>query len=260
MANKTTTITVDFQCSQQTAMTLISQWLQANSFVQQNDNGFIYYQSNDAWSNKGFYYRFTSANQVVLDAYIGTYKKHDNIEGVMGYAVKIPYSNSVNTLVTAIKSAPAENNMQYTNPASQYGNNFDPNTGAPISQPVYTQQTTNSQPNNGQAVYGQQVNGQQVNSQQTYGQASQDITNNAFDAQVQKRNGGFAIAGFVVSIVCLILPFLGLTAGLVLIFFCIAAAVAGLKSTKKGLAIATFPIAGISLIISILNIVLSALS
>lgn len=72
---------------------------------------------------------------------------------------------------------------------------------------------------------------------------------NVFTEQSDKRKENWAIAGFVISIIGLLLSFIGFTYGafiLILEFYC---ASQGLKTKKRGLAIATIVIACVSLVI-----------
>ena len=107
---------------------------------------------------------------------------------------------------------------------------------------IYTQQTT------------EQVTFANVNTQETTnGQVNQ------FADNVNKRNEGMAIAGFVMSIVGLLLSCFGVTFGVIIILLEIYFAIMGLKTSKKGFSIATFVISGVTLLILIAQIVLAVL-
>ena len=107
---------------------------------------------------------------------------------------------------------------------------------------IYTQQTT------------EQVTFANVNTQETTnGQVNQ------FADNVNKRNEGMAIAGFVMSIIGLLLSCFGVTFGVIIILLEIYFAIMGLKTSKKGFSIATFVISGVTLLILIAQIVLVVL-
>lgn len=71
----------------------------------------------------------------------------------------------------------------------------------------------------------------------------------------EKANGNKAIIGFILSIVGLLLPCVGVQFGGIVIVLEFAFATAGLKSSKKGLAIATFILAGIQTLFLILTLI-----
>ena len=82
---------------------------------------------------------------------------------------------------------------------------------------------------------------------------------NQFTDSVNKSKEGMAIAGFVISIIGLLLSCFGITFGLLIIFLEIYFAINGLKTKKKGLAIATLVLGGITFFILIAQIILTIL-
>ena len=112
--------------------------------------------------------------------------------------------------------------------------------------------------NNNEGIYEQQTPEQvsfaNVNTQETTnGQVNQ------FADNVNKRNEGMAIAGFVMSIIGLLLSCFGVTFGVIIILLEIYFAIMGLKTSKKGFSIATFVISGVTLLILIAQIILVVL-
>lgn len=81
---------------------------------------------------------------------------------------------------------------------------------------------------------------------------------NAFSEQVDHRKGTLAIIGFIVSVVGLVLSFFGIVYGFILYFFEFYCGIQGLKSSKKGLSIATIVLAGVSILILIIEIAITA--
>ena len=98
----------------------------------------------------------------------------------------------------------------------------------------------------------------QTNSNQGM-QAPQPDALNTFVAENNKNRETLTIVAFVISIVGFFISFFGLVYGLVIHFIVIYLAVMGLKTSMKGLAIATLVISGISIAISTLSLVALAL-
>lgn len=80
---------------------------------------------------------------------------------------------------------------------------------------------------------------------------------NQFAADVNKSKEKMAIAGFIISIVGLLLSCFGIYFGAIIIALEIYFAVSGLKTSKKGFSIATFVISGVSILIIILEVILA---
>ena len=108
--------------------------------------------------------------------------------------------------------------------------------------------------NNNEGFYEQQtpeqITYENVNTAETTnGQVNQ------FADSVNKRNEGMAIAGFVISIVGLLLSCFGITFGVLILALEIYFAIMGLKTSKKGFSIATFVLSGLSFLVLIAQIV-----
>ena len=80
---------------------------------------------------------------------------------------------------------------------------------------------------------------------------------NQFTADVNKSKEKMAIAGFIISIVGLLLSCFGVYFGAVIVALEIYFAVSGLKTSKKGFSIATFVISGLSVLIIIAELILT---
>lgn len=86
-----------------------------------------------------------------------------------------------------------------------------------------------------------------------------DDSLNTFMAENEKKQGTLVIIGFVMSLVGLLLSCFGFTYGAILLVLEFYFAIQGLKTKKKGFAIATLAIAGVSILVFIGNIVLYVL-
>lgn len=102
--------------------------------------------------------------------------------------------------------------------------------------------------------YSQPVNGQyqQVNMSNGMPQQGEDV----FAEQANKNKEKWTIVGFVMSIIGLLLSFVGYTYGVILLILEFYCGAQGLKTKKRGLAIATIVIASISLVIVLAEIIL----
>lgn len=81
---------------------------------------------------------------------------------------------------------------------------------------------------------------------------------NQFVEKSRKTRENWTIAGFVIGLVGLLLSFFGITYGAIIIVLEFWCGFQGLQTKKKGLAIATIVLAGISVLLLILSIVYTA--
>lgn len=216
----------------ETIHNLIQSFLGANGFNAKFENGITYYMQQDfMWGNRFFEY-YVDGNQVTILAYIGKFKKPILLDdSFVGSVPKQEYKKLLDTLFAALNQL---------NVAGQTGANWQ-----------------NSVPQ--QAAYGtQDMNGQQAayGSQPPYMDISQQT--NQFADNVNKSKERMAICGFVISIIGLVLSCLGYMIGGILLVLEIYFAVNGLKTSKKGLSIATFVLCGVSVLIFIAQIILVA--
>lgn len=89
-------------------------------------------------------------------------------------------------------------------------------------------------------------------------QMTQNTNVDAFTVHVNSRKDTLTIIGFIISIVGIIISFLGLFYGLILYAFEFYCGIQGIKSNKKGLAITTIVIAGVSVAIFIIAVAVNA--
>lgn len=80
---------------------------------------------------------------------------------------------------------------------------------------------------------------------------------NAFEQQSKKSRDNWTIAGFVISIVGLFLSFFGIVYGVIIIVLEYYLGITGLKSNRKGLAVATIVLSSISLLITIFMFIIN---
>lgn len=78
---------------------------------------------------------------------------------------------------------------------------------------------------------------------------------NQFAQNVNKSKENMAIAGFIISLIGLVLSCFGYMVGAIIIALEIYFAVNGLKTSKRGLSIATFVICGVSILILIFQVI-----
>lgn len=134
---------------------------------------------------------------------------------------------------------------------------YDPNTGAPIYEeevkPIIEEAPASEpkkikgyDPNTGAPIYN---NNNNINpTQNSFAQTFQDETN--------KRKETWCEVGFWISIAGLLISFVGVSFGLLVYAFDFYCAAQGLKTRKRGKAIATIVISAISILILIIEMIL----
>lgn len=202
---------------------LMQSFLSANGFAAKQETGYTYYMQQDLmWGNRFLEY-YINGNQVTVLAYIGRVNKPLLLDNSFaGSMPKQEYKKLLNTLFSALNELNAN--------AGQMGTQ---NVGA---QNMGAAGETYSQP--------QQAQYMDI-SQQT----------NQFAQNVNKSKENMAIAGFVISIIGLVLSCFGYMVGAIIIALEIYFAVNGLKTSKRGLSIATFVICGVSILILIFQVI-----
>lgn len=203
------------------ADTIIRNWLLANQFAPKAKPGANYFAFNEPMlrGKRGFEYYF-NGNQVLILAYVGTFERPQPLEGFVGAVMKQDYRKDLSTLFEELKKV--ENGMPTDN-ATAYQN------PAPNANGTY------------------QAPPMPSDSLQT------------FTEQANKRQETLVIVGFVLSIIGVLISCFGLLYGAIIIAMELYFAIQGLKTSKKGLAIATLVLAGVSVLIFILNIIVYAL-
>lgn len=203
----------------------IRNWLAANKFSFDPKPGLNYYAFNDPMlkGKRGFEY-YINGSEVTILAYLGTYKKPQELEGFVAAVMKQDYRNAMAPLFEEIKKLEGGGAVNTT------------------------------------AAYGTaQAEGNMAASQTNTGaQATGAVNNNSlntFMEQNQKKQETLVIVGFVMSLIGLLISFCGVTYGVILILLEYYFAIQGIKTKKKGLAIATIVIASVSIVLFIVNIV-----
>lgn len=217
---------------------LVQSFLGTNGFNAKCENGFTYYLQQDfMWGNRFFEY-YVNGNQVTILAYIGTFKKplllDDSFAGSMP---KQEYKKLLATLFNALN--------ELNTAGVQMNAGAQMNAG--VQQDMY-------------ATYQQQdpyASGN-MGAQPQYVDISQQT--NQFAENVNSSKEKMAVAGFVIAVIGIVLSCFGFSFGWLIIALEIYFAINGLKTSKKGLAIATLVLSGISILILVVQIVLIAMS
>lgn len=186
----------------------IQSWLSANSFQQMQEDSVTYYRGGDAMVGYRFFEYNIGGSQVVIYAYLGSFKKPRALaDGMAGSMAIIPYKNALEPLFASLSSETAQPQQSTT--------------------PTQTQ------------IQAQQQN--------TYGE---------FKQATNKRNNTCAEISFWVSILMLLASFTGIIAGAIIVIFNYYLASQGLKSNKKGKAIAAIVISSIAIVIVIVKLII----
>lgn len=211
----------------------IMNWLAANGFTLKEKDGNYYYEDYDPVSGRRLFEYYIQPGLVTIKAYIGKYKKPYLLDdSFAGSIPKSAYKELLAPLMQTLSgyNMPAGDSSQPgANPASAAGAAYQvqPNAGT-------VSNAGGAQPGAGNY---------------------EDFANAKSKSQEK-----LAIWGFVLAIIGLLLSFVGYALGLVLYVLEFYFAACGLKTKKKGFAIATFVLAGISILILLASIFLQALA
>lgn len=194
----------------------IQSWLAANSFQPLQEDGQTIYRATDAFTGTRFFEYSINGAQIILYAYLGSPKKP------MALA---------DGLTGAINIIPYKNALEplFTALNSATATNA-------LNQPQPEQPQQPQQP----AVPNQ----------------PQPQTYNDFKQANNKRNNTCAEISFWVSIVMLASSFFGIIAGAIIIIFNYYLAAQGLKSNKRGKAIAAIIISSIAIAVFIVKLII----
>lgn len=204
----------------------IRNWLTANKFSFDPKSGLNYYAFNDPMlkGKRGFEY-YINGSEVTILAYLGTYKKPQELEGFVAAVMKQDYRNVLAPLFEEIKKLEGGGAVNTAATAAYSTTQAEGNMAA-------------SQTNTGAQATG----------------AVNNNSLNTFMEQNQKKQETLVIVGFVMSLIGLLISFCGVTYGVLLILLEYYFAIQGIKTKKKGLAIATIVIASVSIVLFIANI------
>lgn len=206
----------------QEAEQIIQSWLSANNFQQMQEDNTTFYRGGDAMLGYRFFEYSVNDSQVVLYAYLGSVKKPRALaEGLAGAMAIIPYKNALEPLLASLSEV-----------STQSQQSFD---AAPAPAPATPSVTTQPQPQ------------PQPQPQNTYGNFKQVADN---------KNGTYAEISFWISIVMLLASFAGIAIGAIIVIFNYYLAVQGLKSNKKGKAIAAIVMSSIAIFVIIIQLLI----
>lgn len=221
---------IQFNCDPNSINALIQSYLQANGFKTHEKKGEQYYRAGDQLLGyRGFIYGIQGQNLVInawLDGALGNFKLEQN------NMMAVNYRNSLGVLFNEISKinnggVNMNNQMNGQVPNQNINNNqmnYNPQTGQPI----------------------------QMNYQQPINNVNQFTQN--FQDETDKRKEKLCEIGFWISIVGVICSIFGVVMGLFVYVLDFYFAAQGLKTKKRGKAIATIVLSIISIVIIILQL------
>ena len=226
------TYTLQFRCDSNSVEQLMQSYISANGFTFTEKKGEQYFRAGDQMLGyRGLTYSISGQTITInawLDGALGDFPLEQNLN-----MLAMNYRNSLSTLFQEIENLNGGNTMN--NNVNNGQMNFDPNTGQPINQNY--QQTT-----------GQPIN--QMNMQQPQNNFSQTFKN-----ENQKKQETMCEIGFWLSILGLLGSFAGIAMGLLVYVMDFYFASQGLKTRKRGKAIATIALSIVSILIIIFKLV-----
>lgn len=212
-----------FQCDENTAKNIITQFLQANNYKEQvTKDGRKYYQFSDAMVI-GFLEYEIQNGMVTVYAYLRSEKKPMPLDdSFVGALPKSHYKSIIEPLLKAL-SNPGDLNSTNSETKSE-------------EEPKKEEVTP--------------INSEKEENKDAY---------NKFENESNKSKEKFAVVAFVISLIGLVLSCFGFIYGFIIIFLEFYFAIQGLKTKKKGLAITAIVLASVSLLINILSIIIGFL-
>lgn len=223
------TYTFQLNCNPVVANDLIQAYIQGNKFTMQNKDGEQFYRAGDAMLEGYRYFNYSINGQVLtIQAWFRGAFGDMSIEQNNLNIPAMNYRNSLGKLFQEIEKL----NNGGTNMNSNNGMSFDPNTGQPLNQ-----------------GYQQPVN-------QNYGQSMQQTNQFAqsFQDETIRKQEKMCEWGFWLSIIGLLASFVGVVYGVIIYILNFYFASQGLKTRKRGKAIATIAMSIISIIIIVIKI------
>lgn len=222
----------------QRAEELIQGWLAAHEFQYMQENGEAYFEYGDGivTAFKGFQY-LLYPQRVELRCWMGKKRKARQLEGFYGAIWIEEYKKDLDTLTNAL-SALNQSDMSQQNNPSPIPNQSPPNP-YPTQQPPYTAPIPPQQ-------------------QPYYTNPAPPPNIESIRQQVDKKKATCALIGFILSLVMLISLFFGWAFGLPVVIVAIWLCCYGLKSSRKGLAVAGIVITCIESVLFLALIFLNA--
>jgi hypothetical protein len=227
------TYPVQFNTDSNTINNLMQSYLNAENFKVHEKKGEQYFRAGDQMLGfRGLKYSINGQILTIeawLDGALGDFPLEQNSLNMMA----MNYRNSLSTLFQEIENLNGGNMMN--NNVNNGQMNFDPNTGQPLNQNMVQQ------------PMGQPVN--QMNMQQQQNNFSQTFKNENL-----KKQETMCEIGFWISILGLLGSFAGIMMGLFVYILDFYFASQGLKTRKRGKAIATIVLSIVSILIVIIQL------
>lgn len=214
------TYNFQFNCDPSVVNNIIQAYIQGNKYELQNKNGEQYYRAGDAMLEGYRYFNYSISGQslVIYAWFKGAFGEMPIEQNSLSMPA-MNYRNSLGKLFQEIEKLNNGGNNMNNN-----GNNFDQQTGQPIN------------PNYQQPV--------QQNNQFTQ----------TFQDETTKKQEKMCECGFWLSIFGLLASFVGVAYGVIVYLLNFYFASQGLKTRKRGKAIATIVMSIISIVIIVIQI------
>lgn len=219
------TYTLQFRCNSNTIEQLMQSFISAKGFTFTEKKGEQYFRAGDQMMGyRGLTYSISDQTITInawLDGALGDFPLEQNSFNMMA----TNFRNELSTLFQEIEKLNGGNTMNNNVNQNNNGGNFDSQTGQPINQNV------NNQPNNQQFIQ-------------------------SFNNEHQKKQETMCEIGFWLSILGLLGSFAGIMMGLFVYIMDFYFASQGLKTRKKGKAIATIVLSIISILIVVFKLIM----
>jgi len=244
--------TFQLNCDPNLINNLVQSYIQGNQYELQQKNGEQYYRAGDAMVQGYRYFNYSISGQTLtiyawFKGVFGEVPIEQNILNMMA----MTYRNSLNTLFQEIEKlnnggVNMNNNM-----------NFDPNTGQPLNQNTNNSQM-NFDSNTGQPL-NQNINNSQMNFDPNTGQSLNQNNvsqfTQTFQNETTKKQEKMCEVGFWLSLFGLLCSFMGVAYGVIIYILNFYFASQGLKTRKRGKAIATIVLSIVSILIIIIQLI-----
>lgn len=235
---------------------LMQSYIKANNFRQEEKKGEQYYKAGDAMIGYRYFNYCINGNQLIISAWLKGAFGEIKVEqtGIASMNIQsMNFRNSLNTLFQEIeKLNTGGNTMNNENQNLNEQGNVNTTQSTQEQVQSYQQQSVQAQPINNQEIQNTQaeINAQQqINSQTQFAQSFQD--------EATKKQEKLCEIGFWLSIFGLIASFVGVSYGLIVYIMDFYFASQGLKTRKKGKAIATIILSILSILIIIMGLIAS---
>lgn len=217
-------------CNVDDIQKVITDFINANQFKEVEKDGEKYYKAGDAMIGYKYFKYELSDNNLIIYAWLKNFNTDVSIdqEGLTGVNVNVMnYKNLINSLFKEIEKINITTNNSNNEVSNRKIVRYDANTGKPI--------------------YEDELN----SNNQSFSEVKTD-----FEKDVNKKQETMCEIGFWLSLGGLLCSFIGLTYGVIIYIMDFYFASQGLKTRKKGKAIATIVLSIISILIIIVQIAL----